>query len=94
MFTTVSGMRSYLLTQRFLHIAQVEPNQSVSKENCGDSTSAAKAMDGCFANLKHFSIAAGGQIISALSLAVPAHQTPKFRVVFGDLVAIFLHRFK
>lgn len=66
MLTTIGGRgRSYLRAQRLLHIAQVEPNQSIGKEHCGNSTSSAKAMDGCFANLQDFSQLMGSQIIGA-----------------------------
>src|SRR6266850_441650 len=58
-------MRSYQWAQRLLHIAQVEPNQSVSKKHRGDSASAAKPMDGRFADLQDLSQLAGGQIVGA-----------------------------
>ena len=52
-------------TQSLLHIAQVEPNQSVSKKHCGDSAGAAKPVNCSFANLQDFSELTGSQIVGA-----------------------------
>lgn len=94
--TAVSSMSGQVGAQRFLDFSQVEPNQSVGKQHCGNSAGSAKSMDGCFAHLEHFSQLAGGQIVSALVfwLFLPI-RLPRFRVFLLAISwQLFLHRFK
>lgn len=94
--TAIGRRRSRLWPQRLLHIAQVEPNQPVGKQHCRDASCAAKAMDGCFANLQNAGKLAGGQVVGAFVLWLFRRGGfAGFRVVFLSLCwHLIFHRFK
>lgn len=94
--TTVWGMRPGLWPECFLHIAEVEADQSVREKHRGNTAGSSQPVNGRFTDLQHFGELARGQVFRSL---VPGLFRrigfASLRVVFLSLgCQLFLHRFE
>ncbi len=62
----IGRMRRGVWPKRFLHVAQVETDQSVGEKNGWDAAGAPKPVNGRFANLQDFRELTRGQILRSL----------------------------